>query len=141
MTRKAAIIPTRLKGSGYASARFGFGLDNSLATFRHLGPTPQSRSVIRKLGDAYDAFVAAAIRSRSNLPILIYCIPADKQPPHRGLLYIDEVRKERGHSNPRQCIELSTYRYDQAVFSACLPGVVDITPSIENIFKLNLLAT
>jgi hypothetical protein len=84
--------------SGHASARFGFGLDNSLATsFGHLGPTPQSRSVTRKLGDAYDAFVAAAKRSRSNLSILIYCIPADIQPSHSGLLYIDEVRKERGH--------------------------------------------
>ena len=89
--------------SGHASARFGFGLDNSFATsFGHLGPTPQSGSVIRRLGDANGAFVSSAIRPRSNLSILIYCIPADIQPSHCGLLCIDEVRKERGHGNPRR---------------------------------------
>ena len=129
MTMKAAIIPARLKASTYRTlcpvtpARFGFGLDNSFATsFGHLGPTPQSGSVIRKLGDANGAFISSAIGPRSNLSILVYCIPADIQPSHCGLLCIDEVRKERGHGNPRRCIELWIYRHDRAAFSACLLG-------------------
>jgi hypothetical protein len=48
------------------------------------------------------------------------------------LLYIDEVRKERGHGNPKRCIELKTYRHDQAVFAACLPSFEGINPLIEN---------
>jgi hypothetical protein len=53
------------------------GLDNSFArSFGHLGPAPQSRSAIRKLGNANGAFVAAAIRPRNNLAILIYCVCA-----------------------------------------------------------------
>ena len=87
--------------AGHASARFGFGLDNSFATlFGHLWPAPQSGSVIRRLGDANGALVSSTIGPRSNLSILIYCIPADIQPSHCGLLCIDEVRKERGHGIP-----------------------------------------
>ena len=56
---------------------------------------PKSGGAIGRLADANDAFVAAAIRARSNLAILIYCIPANVQPSHCGLLCIDEVRKKR----------------------------------------------
>jgi hypothetical protein len=83
---------------GHASARFGFGLDNSFATsFRHLGPTPQSRGAIRRLGDANRTFVVTAIRPRNNLSILIHCVPADIQSSHCGLLRINEMGKQGTH--------------------------------------------
>jgi hypothetical protein len=80
-----------LRPFGFGAPGIGNKFDNELirlnlnpadTPFGHLGPTPQSRRAIRRLGDANGAFVAAAIRPRNNFAILIYCVPADVQPSH-----------------------------------------------------------
>ena len=105
-----------------------------------LGPTPKSGGAIRRLADANDAFVAAAIRPRSNLAILIYCIPANVQPSHCGLLCIDEVRKERSHGNPDVSSNSAYIERDRAfsrVFAAWLLGF-EGTPCVSSFRASNI---